>query len=84
MFVSNCPHKSASNCPPQSASDCPLASDSASDGNELPPKEVLFDIDAFKEESDENYEVCSDHGQESNDESSKTKDQEEITAGRFY
>ena len=34
-----------SNCPPESASDCPLESDSASDGDELPPEEVLFDIE---------------------------------------
>ena len=72
---------SASNCPPESASDCPLESNSASDGDELPPQKVLFDIDVFEEESDEDYEISSNDGQESNDESSENKDQEEITAG---
>ena len=71
----------ASNCLPESASDCLLDSDSASDGDELPPEEVLFDIDVFEEESDEDYEISSNDGQESNDESSENKDQEEITAG---
>ena len=56
---------SASNCPPESASDCPLESNSASDGDELPPQEVLFDIDVFEEESDEDYEISSDDRQES-------------------
>ena len=69
-----------SNCPPESASDCPLESDSASDGDELPLEEVLFDIDVFEEERDEDYEISSDDGQESNDESSENKVQEEITA----
>ena len=64
-----------------SASNCPLESDSASDGDELSPQEVLSDIDVFEEESDEDYEIFSDDGQESNDESSENKDQEEITAG---
>ena len=73
MFVSN--------WPPESALDCPLEFDSASDGDELPPKELLSDIDVFEEESDENYEISNDDGQESNDESSENKDQEEITAG---
>ena len=72
---------SASNCLPESASNCPLESDSASDGDELPPQEVLSDIDVFEEESNEDYEICGDDGQESNDESSENKDQEEITAG---
>ena len=80
MSVSNCPHESASNCPPESASDCPIESDSASDGDELPPEEVLSDMDVFEEEIDEDYEISSDDGQESNDESSEKKDQKEITA----
>ena len=70
----------ASKCPPESASNCPLESDSASDDDELPP-EVLFDIDVFEEESDEDYEIFNDDGQESNDKSSENKYQEGITAG---
>ena len=81
VAVSNCSHESVSNCPPESASDNPLESDSALDGNKFSPEEVLSDIDVFKEESDENYEISSDDGQESNNESSENKDQEEITAG---
>ena len=73
VFVSNFPHESASNCP--------LESDSAPDGDELPPEEVIFDIDVFEEESEEDYEISSDDGHGSNDESSENKDQEEITAG---
>ena len=69
VFILNCPHKSASNCPPGSISNCPLVSDSASDGDKLPPEEMLSDIDVFEKESDEDYEICSDEGQESNDES---------------
>ena len=42
---------------------------------------MLFDIDVFEEESDEDYEISSDDGQEFLDESSENKDQEEITAG---
>ena len=75
---------SVSNCPPESASDFPLESDSASGGNELFLEEVLSDIDVFKEKSDEDYEISNNDGQESNDESSKNKDQEEITAGRQH
>ena len=59
--------------------NCPH--ESVSDGNELPPEQVLSDIDIFEDESDEVYEISSDDGQESNDDSSKNKDQEEITAG---
>ena len=51
---------SVSNCPHESASNCRLDFDSASDGNELPPKEVLSDIDVFEEESDKDYEISSD------------------------
>ena len=72
---------SASNYQPESALDCPLESDSASDGNNLPPEEILSDVDVFEEESDEDYEISSGDGQESNNESSENKDQEEITAG---
>ena len=75
VFVLNCPHESASNCPPESASDCPLESDSVSDGDEFPP-EVLSDLDVFEEESDEDYAISSDDGQESNDKSLENKDQE--------
>ena len=53
---------SASNCPLESASNCPLESDSGSDGNELPPEEVLSDIDVFEEESNEDYKISSDDG----------------------
>ena len=67
MCVSNCPNKSASNCPPESASDYPLESDFASDSNKLPPEEVLSDIDVIEEDSDEDYKIFSDDGQESND-----------------
>ena len=42
---------------------------------------MLSDIDVFKEESDEDYEIPCDNGQESKDESSENKDQEEIIAG---
>ena len=62
VSVLNCPHESASTCPPKSAWDCPLESDSALDSDELPPEEMLFDIDVFEEESDGDYEISSDDG----------------------
>ena len=74
------PHESTSNCPPESVSDCPLESDSALDGDEL-PREMFSDIYVFEEESDEDYAISGDDGQEFNNESSENKHQDEVTIG---
>ena len=49
----DCPIESASDCPNESACDC--QNECGSDDNELPPEEVLSDMEIFEEESDEDH-----------------------------